>query len=228
MRLIHQHPYPSCRIAREPIVDLVSGTAIAEEILCREDPFPDDASAWRSFYRRLFACDQETADGVVTAFNLDTRHVLDQEIWQGTERFLGERDARRWAIEWTEHDSGDHLQAAKKLRSLHRRTGVGISIDDVGAGFDGHARLSAVSRAQWIKIDGGLFQAARTDGPSRAVVQGICDMAKDIGARSVIEWIETKEDLELARNLAADCGQGYLFTFAAAKMMGLRNRASRV
>lgn len=226
MRLVHQHPYPPCRIAREPIVDLDSGAAIAEEILCREDPFPDDASAWRSFYRRLFACDQETADGVVTAFNLDTRHVLDPEIWQGTERFLGERDASRWMIEWTEHDSGDHLQAAKKLRSLHQRTGVGISIDDVGAGFDGHARLSAVSRAQWVKIDGGLFQAARMDGPSRAMVQGICDMAKDIGARSVVEWIETKEDLELARNLAADCGQGYLFTFAAAKMRGLRSYAS--
>ena len=228
MRLIHQHPYSSCRIAREPIVDLISGNAIAEEILCREDPFPDNVPAWRSFYRRLFARDQETAGGVVMAFNLDTCHVLDPEIWQGTERFLGERDASRWMIEWTEHDSGDHLQAAEKLRGLHRRTGVGISIDDVGAGFDGCARLSAVECAHWAKIDGALFQAARTDVPSRAMVQGICSMAKKIGARSVIEWIETEEDIELARSLDADCGQGYLFTFAAARMMGLRSRASCV
>ncbi len=207
-------------------MDLVSGTAIAEEILCREDPFPDDAPAWRSFYRRLFARDQETADGVVMAFNLDTRHVLDQEIWQGTERFLGERDASRWVIEWTEHDSGDHSQAAEKLRGLHRRTGVGISIDDVGAGFDGYARLSAVGCAHWAKIDGGLFQAARTDGPSRAMVQGICDMVKEIGAKSVIEWIETDEDIALARSLDAACGQGYLFTFAAARMRGIESRAN--
>ncbi len=226
MRLVHQHPYPSCGIAREPIVDLDSGAAIAEEILCREDPFPDDASAWRSFYRRLFACDQETLDGVVTAFNLDTRHVLDPEIWQSTERFLGERDATRWAIEWTKHDSGDHLQAAERLRGLHQRTGVGLSIDDVGAGFDGYARLSAVSCANWIKIDGALFQAAHTDRASHAMVQSICDMAKGVGAKSVVEWIETDQDRALARGLGADCGQGYLFTFATARMRGIKSRAS--
>lgn len=205
------------KIAREPIVVLGSGQTVAEEILCRENPFPKNVEDWRRFYRKLLSGLADPVGDTIAAFNLDTRHVLDQQILRDVERFLGKRDASQWAIEWTEHEAGDHALAAKKLRALRQAYGVGISIDDIGAGVDGFHRMHAVECANWLKIDGPLFQSARTGAEEACrIVEKICRTAKDQEARSVVEWIETDADLELAKRFGADCGQGYHFTFPPA------------
>ena len=156
-------------------------------------------------------------EGKKSAFNLDTRHIMDREIYSSVDRFFQETDPKQWVVEWTEHEEGDHGAAAKKLRGLRDRYGIEISIDDVGAGVNGLQRMQAVRCANWIKIDGGLFQRARGEDRAKKVIKAICGIVRECGARSVIEWIESDSDLDLAKELGADCGQGFHFTFAAQK-----------
>ena len=196
-------------VAFEPIVDLSSRAIIAREMLCRKRPFPESVQEWREFYDKVFA--KIHALDVPTAFNLDTRHILDTEIWPSVERFVDAHDAQDFIIEWTEHEEGNHAHAASRLRQLAKKTGIGISIDDMGAGQDGLSRLAAVECVRWIKIDGPLLHRARTESVAQHIIHGLCGIAGDIGAHVIAEWTETAADIALAAELGASHAQGFFF-----------------
>ncbi len=206
-----------CQVVFEPIVCMDSGVHISREMLCRERPFPACADEWRKFYSRLFggALGPACGSSLPTSINMDTRHILDETIWNCCEKFLEESASpARWILEWTEHQDGDHEKAAKKLKKLARKTGVALSVDDFGAGQDGISRVSMLENPAWIKIDGKLVQKARKSRCARKLMAGITKMAHDVGSTVIAEWVETEADRIIALESGADAGQGFLWKMA--------------
>lgn len=111
-------------------------------------------------------------------------------------------------LEWTEF-SPAHPESIHVLEALRRLYGVQIAIDDAGSsGIDALWRMSRV-RPDWIKIDGRwLHRAIQEDWAAEILHQSICS-ARNLGIKTVIEWIETPRHLSFARELGADCGQGF-------------------
>lgn len=115
-------------------------------------------------------------------------------------------------IEWTEqHGSPAQIaQAGRLLRQWRSRYGIHLAVDDVGSGQDAIERL-LVSRPDFAKIDGHLLHKARHDDWYADMLRHLCQWM-DRHAISVIgEWLETDQDLAVARNAGIRIGQGRYF-----------------
>ncbi|MHB1267679.1 MAG: EAL domain-containing protein [Acidithiobacillus ferriphilus] len=205
----------------EPIVDLLTGDVVGQELLAGKDfcPVWNDIE-WRDWYLflakeiPLLLTDlQGDAPGKGLLFlNLHGHQLLDLEII-GNVHTLKDH-AEHIVIEWTEqrfHDESmpDVMEALNDLKRL----GFKVAIDDIGAGHgvDGLGRAGVV-KAHFCKIDGPYFQATRDKGPE--YLRDLCRHLSHGGARVIVEWVETDSDYRLALAAGAHLGQGYLWTKA--------------
>jgi EAL domain-containing protein (putative c-di-GMP-specific phosphodiesterase class I) len=87
-----------------------------------------------------------------------------------------------------------------------RDGGIGLGIDDLGAGA---SRLQLLARAhwQWVKLDRGFLV---TGERGRVMLRHTVAMLHELGATIVLEGIETTEQLELTRSLGIGLAQGNL------------------
>lgn len=90
-----------------------------------------------------------------------------------------------------------------------QRIGVGLTLDDFGAG---HAGLSYLRRFpfQKMKIDGSFVRSLGKDIESDAIVEAILLLGRRLNMRVVAEGVETEEQLEHLRRMHCLYVQGYL------------------
>lgn len=107
---------------------------------------------------------------------------------------LSERSVGRWTAE----------------KDLAARTlaagGVGLAVDDFGAGYATFAMLSSWPW-EWVKIDRALV-SGHDDEQGRRLLGHIARMLGDLDAVAVAEGVESAEQLELVRGLGVDLAQG--------------------
>ena len=84
-----------------------------------------------------------------------------------------------------------------------------MALDDGGAA-GGLLTFDALAEAHVIKFDRTLVPRMR-DPRARALVQALARMARQNGARTVFEGVETTAEFLLARELGVDLAQGFLF-----------------
>lgn len=90
------------------------------------------------------------------------------------------------------------------------RIGVPISLDDFGKGATNFDRISELPIFE-VKIDRKIFQKCRNGEFPISLLREIIEYCRSRLIGTVIEGIETPADLELARSLAADFGQGFFW-----------------
>jgi EAL domain-containing protein (putative c-di-GMP-specific phosphodiesterase class I) len=94
------------------------------------------------------------------------------------------------------------------LRRL-RDHGVGITLDDMGAGSATLRHLSVLPLTG-IKIDKLFIDGMLDNRCDRAVVKLLTDLGHDLGLRVTAEGVERPEQLDALRGLGVPCAQGYL------------------
>ena len=102
----------------------------------------------------------------------------------------------------------DHEHLRRILR-FYRDAGFRVALDDVGAGFAGLSMLLEV-RPDVIKIDMQLIRGIEQDPYRQSVVGHLIGIARDVGALSVAEGIETEAEMEWVTRAGVDLLQGYL------------------
>ena len=85
-----------------------------------------------------------------------------------------------------------------------------MALDDVGAGYNSLTLLTRL-RPDFVKLDMELTRGVDRDRYKARVVGKLLEMARDIGARTVVEGVETDGEWVWARAHGADFVQGYLF-----------------
>ena len=107
----------------------------------------------------------------------------------------------------------ERLPEVEHLRSIidyYRERDFGVALDDVGAGYSSLAVLLAI-RPDYAKIDMELVRGVHLD-PAKAMMAGhLVQTIRDLGAKSVVEGVETKEEWAWAKDAGADYAQGFLF-----------------
>jgi len=99
---------------------------------------------------------------------------------------------------------------ARRLKKL-RSTGVGISVDDFGAGFTSVAYLRKFPVSE-VKIDRDLvWELDGTSNDSMSLAAAVIALANAMDLDIVDEGVETLQQAESLRRLGARVGQGYLF-----------------
>ena len=114
----------------------------------------------------------------------------------------------RLMVELTETSAVSDLQDAERFIEALRKTGCGTCLDDFGSGFASFAYLKHL-KADVLKIDGLFIRDLPNDRDNQVFVKAIVDVARGLGKRTVAEFVENEETLEMLRRFGVDMVQGY-------------------
>jgi len=226
------HDLPPVQSVYQPIIDLVTGEAVAFEALAR-GPVGNELESPAA----LFAYAREL--GIEERLDVECqaaamRGALRRSLPRGIPLFVNAeprwlqsrwpehlvpvleqaRDRLQIVVEITEramvHDPAALLAAVERIREA----GWGIALDDVGADPASLALMPFIE-PDVIKLDLRLVQE-RTDGEIAGIVNAVIAQSERTGALVLAEGVETEEHRSRALAMGATLGQGWLLGFPAA------------
>lgn len=113
-------------------------------------------------------------------------------------------------VEVTEQEAISCLGSFRGAIKQLRIAGIGVAIDDFGAGYAGLSLL-AEFQPDKLKIDRKIIQDIHTDGPRQAIVLAIIQACKAMGIMPVAEGVESVEEWCWLQAAGVERFQGYLF-----------------
>ena len=229
----HLHAADLCSeltLVFQPIIDLNSGLPVIAEALARwhspqlgpvaPDVFIPAAEragliggVTRVLLEKALAEVKAWPETVGLSFNLSAHDICAAE---GVVRLVAiinasGVDPRRIDFEITETAMAfDFVKARQSMLAL-KALGCRLSLDDFGTGY---SSLSYVHRLplDCIKVDRSFVTDIEDDSStSGKIVRSMTTLCADMGLKSIIEGVETQEQLDRLRGIGCDMAQGYLF-----------------
>jgi diguanylate cyclase (GGDEF)-like protein len=221
------------RLLYQPIVNLADGTLRGFEALVRWQhslkgwqnpssfiPFAEESGLineigrwilWESARRCrhwLQVLEPQPGEFKVTV-NLSARQLDDADIVSEVERVIAEMgfDPVFLVLEITETAM---MNAAPERLDELRALGVQLAIDDFGTGYSSLASLHRLS-VDVLKIDQVFVQGITDEDDASPFVGTMVGLGQALGLQTIVEGIETKEQLDRLRELGCDTGQGFYF-----------------
>lgn len=122
---------------------------------------------------------------------------------------LEEFNVGPWVIfEILESDGIENYDAVLDFIGRVKSYGAQIAIDDFGAGYSNFERLTEL-RVDYIKIDGSLIRNIDKNEEMRIIVKTIVSFAKELGIKTIAEYVHSAEVLEQVQALHIDYAQGF-------------------
>ncbi len=207
-------------VAFQPIVNLQTGAVVGLEALARfEETPPRPPDLWFEDAHRVgLGVEAEicvvsraiakwatySAPGYL-AINLSPQALSSERL---SRRLLASA-AERLVVELTEHTAVDDYAELLKVRAHLKTLGVGLAIDDTGAGISSFQHVLRLE-PDVIKLDRSLIQGLDRDPARRALTTALLVLSDALGAKVVAEGVETHEELHALQELGVSQGQGYL------------------
>jgi diguanylate cyclase (GGDEF)-like protein len=115
--------------------------------------------------------------------------------------------AQRLIVEITETAALDNLTTSNAFVSALRDLGVGVALDDFGAGYTSYRTLKEL-RLTHIKLDGSFCCNLAQASENRTFVSSMLDLAHAFGLQVIAEWVDTPGDAAVLKELGVDFMQG--------------------
>jgi diguanylate cyclase (GGDEF)-like protein len=152
--------------------------------------------------------------GLCMSINVSRRQLVDPGLVGVMRDVLRETGAPPDAVvlEFTEgammHDSAT---ATRTLADLKDQTGIGLAIDDFGAGS---SSLSCLQRfpIDWLKVDRSFTRNLTHGTREAAVMRTMVTLAHDLGMTVVAEGVESQEQADFLNGVGCNLTQGFLFS----------------
>lgn len=120
-------------------------------------------------------------------------------------------DPRHLTLEITESLVMSNMKEAAEKMAMLRAIGVGIAIDDFGAGYSSLNYLRQLPADQ-LKIDQSFVREMTSESsPSFSVIDTITTLAHSLRLKVIAEGVEKQEQLDLLAKAGCDFVQGHLF-----------------
>ena len=224
------------RLQYQPQIDLKTGVVTGFEALLRWEPKGIPVVTPDEFVPVL---ENSGLISEVGAWIIDTacghwRQWLDSELVSDEERLCINVSAHQFAegnllkllkqalrdhelspssleVELTESavmlDTNTTRKALRQIRNI----GIGLSMDDFGTGY---ATLAYLRRYRFdtLKIDRSFIQRIRTNKKDLVIAFSMIQLAHNLDLRTVVEGVETPEQLLSLRRMGCNIGQGHLFS----------------
>lgn len=145
------------------------------------------------------------------SINLAPSDILDTTMRKFVIRKLKDStQAEQVVIEITENENIKDFEIIKSFIFDIKKTGAQIAIDDFGSGYANYSNIFEM-QPNYIKIDGTLIKDIVTNKESQIFVKGIVSMSKELGVKTIAEFVHSKEVFELVKSYGIDEFQGYYF-----------------
>jgi len=125
-----------------------------------------------------------------------------------TDLFPDIRDAGDYCIEISQQEFVGDLDGLRSRLEELREAGFLIALNEVGYGRRSLERLVLLS-PDVVKLDPRLFLAVRRDPEQLAPLRRLVQMIDSLNAVIIAAGLETDDDLQVARDLGIDFGQGF-------------------
>ena len=216
----------------QPVVDLQSGRLLGAEVLVRwraPDGTMIEPSAFvlllessglvLEFTRKLMRRVRKELAGAVgqrpymsIAFNVAPRHFDDALILHDIATIFDGSGIRlsQMVLELTErHEVADLTNMRRTIAAL-QRVGCKVAIDDVGTGHSGLSYILKLG-VDIIKMDKMFVEAIGSEGHSKAIIETLIDLAKNMRMDIIAEGVETFDQVTYLRERGIGAAQGYVF-----------------
>ena len=214
----------------QPILDLTTNEIVRYEILIRlldrdggiippgafldiADQFGLSGDIDRWVLRKtteILAQESIVEKGVSFAINLSPRTMTDQEFLQMVSDMpaLSVIGPVRLVMEITETAAIYNIHVAKDFLRTVRSQGCEFALDDFGMGFSSFYQLKNLD-VDYLKIDGSFVRNLSKDPVDKHLVMAMVHLAGSLGKRTIAEFVEDAETLEMLRSIGVDCAQGF-------------------
>ncbi len=115
---------------------------------------------------------------------------------------------RYLCLEITESVALHDLENTQRFIARVHDMGAKIAIDDFGAGQTSFRYLKELS-ADALKIDGAFVRTMCKHPADTAIVEAIVTLARNLGMRSIAEWVEDIDTLRALKEIGVDYVQGF-------------------
>ena len=216
----------------QPLVDLQTGRLLGAEVLVRWRQ-PDgsllepNAFVLRlessglvlEFTRKLMRrVKKEIGDAVARrpamaiAFNVAPQHFDDALILSDVATIFDDSGVRlsQIVLEMTERNEVADLTRMRRTIAALQRVGCKVAIDDVGTGHSGLSYILKLG-VYIIKIDKIFVEAIGSESHSKAIIETLIDLAKNMRMDIVAEGVETFDQVTYLRERGIGAAQGYVF-----------------
>lgn len=142
------------------------------------------------------------------SINLSYYDLQNEKVVAFLEEKLSSYDSKRVVFEILESDKIENYEELKEFMARMKKYGCRFAIDDFGSGYSNFSHVLALN-VDFLKIDGSLVKFIATDNNSRVIVKTIIGFASNLGIKTIAEFVEDKDSLELLQKMGVDFVQGY-------------------
>ena len=158
----------------------------------------------------ILAEQQAAGREVVLCVNLSAKSVTDPRLPDhiASELQAHDADGRGLCFEVTETAAVVNIDRARQFARRVADLGCEFALDDFGAGFASFYYLKHLA-FDLLKIDGEFVTDLANSLTNQLVVKAVVDIARGLGKRTIAEFVEDEETLELLRGMGVDFAQGF-------------------
>ncbi len=145
------------------------------------------------------------------SMNLSGKDLGDEELLSFIQSKIAETgvDPNHLIFEITETAAVHDLDSAIRFINALREMGCHFALDDFGVGFTSFIYLKEM-QVDYIKIDGSFIRNLHKSPNDQLFVKAITDVASGMGIKTIAEFVEYEETLNILREFGVDYAQGYL------------------
>lgn len=142
--------------------------------------------------------------------NLSPKALVLNEFIPKVKQLISESgiSADRVVFEITERDTVKNLSLLEKFVTDLKLEGFNFAIDDFGSGFSSFHYLKHFP-VDFVKIEGDFVRNMNEDNRDAAFVKSISDLARELGAQTIAEFVEDQETIEAIIAAEVTHAQGY-------------------
>lgn len=111
-------------------------------------------------------------------------------------------------IEILEREAIHNVNGLMEIIESMKNIGISFALDDFGSGFSSFVYLKYFD-TEYVKIDGEFVKNIVVNEKDRIFVKHIHQIAREFGKKTVAEYVEDEETLEVLKEIGVDFAQGY-------------------
>jgi EAL domain-containing protein (putative c-di-GMP-specific phosphodiesterase class I) len=120
-------------------------------------------------------------------------------------------DHERVVFEVTETEKAGDVEHPRYIVDYYREQGFRVALDDMGSGYSSLHLIHRL-RPDFIKLDMQLVRGVHDDPYKSVIAQKVLEMAQSLNIETIVEAVETHEEVGWAREQGATYAQGYLIS----------------
>jgi EAL domain-containing protein (putative c-di-GMP-specific phosphodiesterase class I) len=144
------------------------------------------------------------------SINLSAQSLCDDDLLDFIlERITGSKvSPDQLCFEITETSAIVNLSRAMQFIIALKQHGCRFSLDDFGSGLSSFGYLKNLP-VDYLKIDGCFVRDIADDPMDRALVESINQIGHVLGIKTIAEYVENDQILQILKEIGVDYGQGY-------------------